>query len=146
MRACLFILLLAALWGCNNNAGTTSTEKKDSIPPTIQKDYSAGYIHNFEDTALESKITAALMKLPFVQKSNAYIDSFSNHRHGMAFMLDSSDNKNEISVQAGYNGEERFETYYHFYVDPKTMEITVYDMVNDKRMSVKDYIKSQQQK
>lgn len=144
MRACLFILLLAALWGCNTNTAN-STEKKDSVPPTLQKDYSAGYIHNFEDTALENKITSALMKLPFVSGSNAYIDSFSHHKHGIAFMLDSTDNKDEISVQAGYNGEERFETYYRFYVNPNTLEITVYDLVKDKRMSVKDYIKSQQQ-
>jgi hypothetical protein len=57
------------------------------------------------------------MKLPFVEKSNSYIDSFSNHRHGIAFMLDTAGNK--ISVLAGYNGPEKFETYYNFSINPK---------------------------
>lgn len=148
MRACLFILLLAALWGCNNNADQNSIDKKDTLSTTTADKDSAfkAYIYNFSDTGVANKITAALMKLPFIVKSDAYIDSFSNHRHGIAFMLDSTDNKNEISVQAGYNGDERFETYYHFYVNPNSMEITVYDVVNDKRMTVKEYIKSQTKK
>ena len=49
----------------------------------------------------------------------------------------------EVFVRAGYNGDERFETYYQFYVNPATMEIKVYDVVNDEKMTVKEYIKSQ---
>ena len=60
-------------------------------------------------------------------------------------MLDStSNNEKEISVQAGYNGEQRFETYYRFFVNTETLEIKVYDAVNDKKLSVKAFIKSQQ--
>ena len=110
----------------------------------LPKDPAPNYVHKFADTNLENKITAALLKLPFVIKSNKYIDSFSNHTHGIAFMLDEPQGKEtDISVQAGYNGEQRFETYYHFFVNPKTIEIKVYDAVVDKTISVEEFLKSQ---
>lgn len=84
------------------------------------------------------------MKLPFVLKSNNYIDSFSNHAHGISFMMDEpTGDEPDISVLAGYNGQQRFETYYHFLVNPKTLEIQVYDPVADTRLSVKEYLKKQ---
>lgn len=92
-------------------------------------------------TQLEKKVTAVLLKFPFVQKSNKYIDSMSNHKHGISFMLDNTKGEN-VSVLAGYNSDERFETYYHFYVDPKTMAVTIYDPLTNKTLPVKDYIKT----
>jgi hypothetical protein len=84
------------------------------------------------------------MKLPFVIKSSNYIDSFSNHQRGIAFMMDEpQENETDVSVQAGYNGGERFETYYRFFVNPKTMEIKVYDPVEDKKLTIKEYLKTQ---
>ena len=85
------------------------------------------------------------MKLPFVKKANAYIDSFSNHQHGIAFMMDSlGKGEKDIYVQAGYNGEMRFETYYQFYVDPVTLEIKVYDVAEDIKIPLKEYLKTKQ--
>lgn len=144
MKRILFFFLLMATVGCNNSSKTNETVVSDSAENKIQTDSSSNYVHTFSDTALENKITAALLKLPFVQKSNNYIDSFSNHKHGMAFMLDNPEaNETDISVQAGYNGERRFETYYRFFVNPKTLEIKVYDAVEDKKLTVKEYLKTQ---
>ena len=50
----------------------------------------------------------------------------------------------DIPVQAGYNGNDRFETYYRFFVNPKTMEIKVYDVADDKKLTIKEYLKTQQ--
>ena len=49
----------------------------------------------------------------------------------------------DITVEAGYNGELRFETYYHFYVNPGTLEIKVLDVVTDKKLTVKEFMKTQ---
>jgi hypothetical protein len=124
MKQFLYLLVIILFAACNNVA------KTDEAAVT--------------DTALENKITAALMKLPFVTKSNNYIDSFSSHNHGIAFMMDEpQENEPDISVQVGYNGGERFETYYRFFVNPKTMEIKVYDPVEDKKLTIKEYLKTQ---
>ena len=85
------------------------------------------------------------MKLPFVIKGDKYLDLFSNHKHGIAFMLDKPEApETDIPVQAGYNGNDRFETYYRFFVNPKTMEIKVYDVADDKKLTLKEYLKTQQ--
>ncbi len=141
------MLLLFCLVECNSSSEPKAIATSDSLskdPAAAKKDSELSYVHTFTDSILEDKITKALMKLPFVKKTNAYIDSFSNHQHGIAFMLDSLEKgEKEIAVRAGYNGDLRFETYYFFYVNPKTMEIKVLDVINDKKLSVKEYIKSQ---
>lgn len=144
MKYALVLSLLVFFTACNNTSKTEETVVTDSAAKKVQTDSSSKYIYTFADTALQDKITEALMKLPFVIKSDKYIDSFSNHRHGIAFMMDEpKENEPDISVQAGYNGGERFETYYRFFVDPKTMEIKVYDPVEDKKLTVKEYLKTQ---
>ena len=145
MKEILFLVLLILFAACNNSSKTDEVVVTDTVVKQVQTDSSSNYIHIFTDTALENKITAALLKLPFVIKSNNYIDSFSNHQHSMAFMLDSATaNETDITVQAGYNGEQRFETYYRFFVDPKTLAIKVYDPVTDKKLTVKEFLKTQQ--
>ena len=144
MRNGIYVLLLIAPFtACNNNSQTSEPAVTDTVAQKPATDSVAKYIHSFTDTALENKITAALMKLSFVQKSNRYIDSFSNHQHGIAFLLDKADeNEPDISVQAGYNGEERFETYYRFFVNPQTLDIKVYDAAEDRKLTLKEFQKT----
>lgn len=144
MKLFLYLLVIVSFTACNSSSKKEEAVVADSATANMKTDSSSKYIHSFTDTALESKITKALMKLPFVMKSSNYIDSFSNHQHGIAFMMDQpQENETDISVQAGYNGGERFETYYRFFVNPKTMEIKVYDPVEDKKLTVKEYLKAQ---
>lgn len=159
MRSLLFIAFLIILAGCGNSSESTEISANDSIakeavandPVTNNgsgavsgtKPNEKTYIHHFGTTKHEVEITNDLLKLPFVLKTDSYIDSLTEHRRGISFMLDSAaSNENEISVQAGYNGPERFETYYRFFVNPKTREIKVYDPVSDKKLSVKQYLKT----
>ena len=144
-QALLFLLLLVMFAACNNTTDKDTTVVKDSVVNTVKADTISNYIHAFADTVLEDKITSALMKLSFVIKSDKYIDSFSNHKHGIAFLMDKPEApETDIPVQAGYNGNERFETYYRFFVNPKTMEIKVYDVADDKKLTIKEYLKTQQ--
>lgn len=143
MRILFAAFLLFSFTACNNDS-TVKEEpvaKVDSLPKEPANKAEQGYIHRFTDTALEQKVTAVLMKLPFVQKSNRYIDSISNHKQGISFMLDNTRGAG-ISVLAGYDSDERFETYYHFYVDPQTMEVKIYDPLENKTVPVKEYLKT----
>lgn len=142
MRYLFLLFMLSVFAACTNSTEQKDQTPKDTVATDVKPVAEPGYIHRFGDTALENKITSALLKLPFVQKSNSYIDSISDHKHGISFMLDSTGNSNEISVQAGYNGDQRFETYYHFYVNPKSLDIKVYDPVADKKLTVKEYLKT----
>lgn len=140
------LLLIVGTVACNNAKDTESRVTTDTTTVAdVKLDTATAYIHTFKDTVLEDKITAALLKLPFVKKSDKYIDSISNHKHGIAFLLEEpAKDETDIPVQAGYNGNDRFETYYRFFVNPKTLEIKVYDVVEDKKLTVKEYLKTQQ--
>ena len=144
MKYVLYLLMLLSFSACNNSSKTDAPVAGDSSVSVIKADTSSRYIHTFGDTALESRITAALLKLPFVIKSSNYIDSFSDHKHSIAFIMDKpAANETAIQVQAGYNGDERFETYYRFFVDPKTLEIKVYDPLQDRKLTVPEFLKAQ---
>ena len=144
MKIFLFLLALISFASCNNADKNSEAAATDTLMSDVAADSNKNYIHRFSDTALENKITASLLKLPFVKKSNAYIDSFSNHKAGISFLLENpAENETDISVQAGYNGDQRFETYYRFFVDANTLEIKVYDPVADKKLTLKEYLKTQ---
>jgi hypothetical protein len=133
------ISLVIVFVACNNAGNKNDTPDGDSSKKVI----SSRFIYRFADTILEQRITDTLMKLPFVEKSNSYIDSFSHHQHGIAFMSDTASNK--ISVMAGYNGPERFETYYRFSIDPKSFEIKILDDSNGEFISIDEYKKKNQE-
>ena len=139
MRYFFFVSFIFIIYSCTNSGGNKDTTNNDSLTPAVKPVTSSRFIYRFADTVLESRITDALMKLPFVEKSNNYIDSFSHHQHGLAFMSDTSGN--QISVAAGYNGPERFETYYNFTIDPKTFVIKILDPLSGDYISTDEYIK-----
>ena len=145
MKQFLVFLCMVLFVACNNEPKTENAEIADTVTNELKADTVSKYVHRFSDTVLEKKITEALLKLPFVNNSDRYIDSFSNHQHGISFLIeDPGASETEIPVQAGYNGEQRFETYYRFFVDPKTLDIKVYGPAADKKLTVKEYLKTQQ--
>ena len=91
---------------------------------------------------IEDKILNAIMSLPEVGKSNSYIDSISNHKKGIASIIDAPENgETDYSVRVGYNGDERFEVYYFFYVNQKTMQIKILDVITNSVMLYEDWHK-----
>jgi hypothetical protein len=133
MRYFVFLTMVLGLLSCNNNKaketpvpGDTTTILNEPVTPPAAED-------------LEKKVTDTLMKLSFVKESDRYIDSLSDHKHGIAFMQDTSGGM--IAVKAGYNGPERFETYYNFSIDPKTFEIKILDPVSGDYQSIEEYLK-----
>lgn len=132
-----YLFVISFLFTACNDAGKQqpAAEKDTLIKPVIEKDIAAAN----PPVDLFDRITDSLMKLDFVQKSNRYIDSFSHHKSGIAFLQDSSENK--IMITAGYNGKERFEKYYLFLVDPKSFDIKINDAISGDWLSVEEYKK-----
>jgi hypothetical protein len=126
---CLFVFT-----SCKNTepAQSASDESKNGTAPGVR--------YAFPDKNLQSRITDTLLKIPFVKESNAYIDSLSAHTKGISFILDSA-GADKISVMAGYNGSERFETYYNFTVDRRDLTIRITDPESGDIISIEEYIK-----
>ncbi|MGG9962536.1 hypothetical protein [Ferruginibacter sp. SUN106] len=118
------VILITAGTSCNNNdksnAGVTDSLKTDSLNTTQQS--------IIVPIAKENDIIDTLNSLPFVKESSQYIDSITNHKHTIAYIIDTTDK--EYTVTAGYNGADRFETYYNFTINKKTREIKVQDVIS----------------
>lgn len=143
MRNLFVLLVTIIIASCNTNTmAPAKTNTVDTLVKVAVKAVDSQYFHHFNDILLEDRITDTLLKLSFIKRSNQYIDSFSNHQHGIAFLMDSLKKNDEgICVEAGYNGEQRFEPYYWFFVNPVTMDIRVYDLDHDKKIPLKEYLK-----
>jgi hypothetical protein len=139
VKPVLFILATCFIYGCDNNGNVATTTTGDSATTSIQQDSSSHIVYNFTDTAMYNRITDTLLQLPFVKTSNHYIDSLTGHKKGISFITDTL--QNEITVMAGYDGAERFETYYNFSIDRKTFEIKVMDAASGEYLTIADYIK-----
>lgn len=136
MKKWIVIAVACVLCSCNNGdeSSTIIAANADSIANTqsLRKVY--------ESNSSNNKWLDSIYNIDFVQKSNTYIDSFSNHKHSIAFLQDTASN-GEITVSAGYNGDNRFETYYSFIIDPKTNKLMAIDPINGERMTIEEFRK-----
>ena len=126
----IFSCLLFLFYGCNTKSGMAEEKipQKDSLI-AIRKDSAA--------PDLEGKIMNLVMKLPEVEDVNHHIDSVTNHQKGVAGIIDEpQEGETDYGVRVGYNGDERFEVYYFFYVNPKTFQIKILDITTDSVMPV----------
>lgn len=138
MKKYISAFIFFGLTGCNHVEKHMEAMHKDSIPVTKTSPL------NQPAVALRSAdgLLDSLQKISFVQESNRHIDSLTHHQHGISFIIDSTEKK-EWMIQAGYNGKDRFETYHRFFVNIPTMDIKVYDVINDEKLSLVDYLKKE---
>ena|SRR6185437_831630 len=89
---------------------------------------------NPKDTILLNSAIKQIGSFPEIGKENRDIDSFSQGKHGIAFLIDNP-TKDEpyYSIHVGYNGKQRFETYNLFliYIHKNDFTIRVNDVNND---------------
>ena len=122
----VIILSMILFAGCTGNKSPNQETSGASINSQIiiKKDAASA--------SLEEEIINTVMALPECQAANAHIDSISNHQKGLASMMDPPEQgETDYSVRVGYNGDERFETYYFFYVNPSTFKVKILDIVSD---------------
>ncbi len=131
----IFFVLLFLFCNCSQNLETI--EEKIRLQDSV-----AGKKNDSVIPTLEDKIMNVVMSLPEVKKANAYIDSISKHKKGIAAIINEPENgETDYGVRVGYNGDERFEVYYFFYVDPKNFQIKILNIITDSVISVEEWRK-----
>jgi hypothetical protein len=133
------VIAVSLLAGCNGESKHAERPSSDSPGVSHAPVPSSRFIYSFADSVLEQRIIDTLMTLGFVKNSNRFIDSLSQHQHGISFLPDTTGGK--ISVSAGYNRVDRFEPYYNFIIDKKTFEIKVLEPTTGDYISVEEFIK-----
>lgn len=89
----------------------------------------------------EDEAIKIISSLPEVGKQEKIIDSITNHKHGVSYMVeDEKINKKEyFRIKTGYNGEFHWETYYIFYIDKKTCSLYYYDTVSGNLLTIEQW-------
>lgn len=141
-----FIGLFVFLVACNSNGSKTITDNPDTISLTMSLPPDTVPVTGKPNTTsiTEDQLLDSLRRISFVKESERYLDSLTNHKRGMAFIVDTVSN-NEVTVRAGYNGNPtHFETYYIFTVNPQTFDIKVLETASGNQLTVSEYEKTQQ--
>ena len=99
------------------------------------------------DTSIEDLILSKIHNLYEVKRKEKYIDSITNHKHGISLLIlkKPSAKKQYYIVQAGYDSKIRFEPYYTFYVFRNALEVKYYDTQTDSLMSIDEWRKRSKQ-
>lgn len=87
-------------------------------------------------------------RLPEVVDAENHIRSITNSKQGVSIMVNSSvvDGNSYYTFQVGFNGEERFETYYFFYVNKSNRtDIRIMDIVTGTLEPIKKWRKTNSQ-
>jgi hypothetical protein len=132
---CSSLFLVFSLSCKNSNNSSENKTKVAGNSSTIA-------VQNVNDSIFENYIVDTIFSLKEVREKNKYIDSFTNHRKGIAAMVNkSSENKYEYEIAVGYNGEDRFETYNIFYFDSATKQISILDVISGDKIGLEDWRK-----
>jgi hypothetical protein len=129
---------MTALMACNSS-GDKTVANTDTLPPA-NPDSSKIIVQ----VSKNGDILDTLNALPFVQEASRNIDSVTNHKAAITYIIDTTAGK--YNITAGYNGEERFETYFLFSVDKKTRAIMVDDVVSGEQLTPEAFEKRRRSK
>lgn len=129
--------LLFVFSACSN-----ADEKANESTPEVKDTVQTAVVTRSAEDILEDTILKVVMGLPEVEIANNRIDSITSHKKGIAGIIDEpGDGETDYGVRVGYSGDERFEVYYFFYVNPKTFQIRVLDIISDSVMRYEDWHK-----
>jgi hypothetical protein len=128
----LLVVALAAtvIISCQSGQSTPSVKEeatgaKTAATPAKMKEPSLSAASQNTD---EAKVQRIVSELPEYKEAQAMIDSLTKGKHGVSTMVEKPEKgKTDYTVTVGYNGDERFETYGVYFVNPKTGQVKLYD-------------------
>ena len=129
-----FVLLLSS---CNSGGSGGSDKSKT-------KNVAIAHIAKADGCSVEA-VVRKLNELEEIKEQKAVLDSLFADKPNISFMVDSADvnGKQVYTVTAGFNGELRYEPYYHFYVNKATCgDIEVMDVVSGDYLTLEEWRKS----
>ncbi|WP_343681451.1 hypothetical protein [Chryseobacterium arthrosphaerae] len=127
MRKLLLGLLPLVLIACKKEAPV----KKEEVKTTV-------------NTCNSSHFMKKILELDEMKAQAKFLDSLTKGKGGIAFLTDSTKVKDgwEYSISAGYNGPDRFETYYIFYASSKDCNmLKIAEPVSGETLTIEEWRK-----
>lgn len=133
------VLIFMSLWACQSSqehSGQAMMAEETALPkaevlPEASGAYTDTELLSEVPAGVSDKLTSLVEGLPEFQQANSDIDSATRHTHGASVIFEPPGKElpEYYYLRVGYSGPERFETYYHFYVNPETEDIRIEDML-----------------
>jgi len=126
------LILFLLLCGCNRSKPSAAN---------VNKATALAAVTSSDGCSAESAVRA-LTKLEEIKAQEKVLNSLFGKDTHISYMVDSTsfNNKDVYAVTAGYNNEERYETYYHFYVDKSDCkQILIMDVVDGDYLSPEEW-------
>lgn len=128
-----FILLLfffAILTSCNKEQINNDSNVEVDTDVITNVESTEEKISNEIPAEIEEKILSTIRSLPEVEEVSKYMKSASDQKKGMAYIIQPpEEGSQDFHIRAGLNGEYRFETYYHFYINTSDYKVKIYDVI-----------------
>ncbi len=106
----ILILLIVAFF---SNCNQTKKEKENNIDT---------------EKSLEDQVLEAVIFLPEYKEADQIVRAMTSNKQQLTCIINEPEGKdNRYHIEAGYNKETWFEPYYHFYVDTKTLKVSILD-------------------
>lgn len=140
MRKTVFlsVIVLVMISGCAGNSVTTGEGFLPGAEPPAEDEWRGKKEIPAE---VQDEIIKRISELPEYKEAQKNIDAVSRHRKGVTSIIDKDEKGRGYSVQVGYSGSERFETYYFFHVDSVTYKITILDLQTDEYVTMETWRK-----
>ncbi len=119
MKNKLLLLCLSffIIVGCDDNANNNSLEENLSPDNGITE-------------TVENKAIKAVTDLPEYYDAAVHVKAMTNGEQSLSSIIEAPNEEfSDYYIQVGYNLETWFETYYHFYVNPETFEVSIEDVI-----------------
>jgi hypoxanthine phosphoribosyltransferase len=134
-RLLMILLTVSTMSACETKKQQATNIQKNDTASTTTRPQTLRVQGNVVDRILDT-----LQTLQIVKEAARTIDSASLGARNISFMPDSvALQEDELYIAAGDNRPERFETFIHFFVNVKNMNIRVYDVIQDDTVEVKEY-------
>lgn len=127
------LILLLLFYSCGQG------QKEQQRSESLTKDSSQT---SFKVQLSDKFIEDTIFSLAEVRQKNRLVDSLTNHEHGVSLIIEKpTAQEKDYQIRVGYNSEQRFETYYNFYMNPRTKQITVDDVISAERLTLEEWRK-----
>lgn len=142
MKVIYVAILLTCFFSCDHKKSEDEIAKSSSTESTISNisTDTIGHVGSQMEAQRMHLIMDSLFNLEIVKSANSWIDSISDGERSISLLPDSAaDNNDELFVLAGDNRAQRFQPYFHFYINMKTLKIRIYDAVADDTIGIENY-------
>ena len=100
---------------------------------------------NNNDASDEDKVMKTITNLPEYHDASIHVKAKTNGKHSLSSIIEApNDEHSDYYIQVGYNEEAWFEPLYHFYINPKSLDVFIEDTKTGEKVPLETWRKREE--